>query len=137
LSQRYQVARFAEWVGHDSVGDKYRITPRALAAAASQGLDAPRVLAVLQTASRRPIPPQLHRAIDRWSERGAEAALETTTILRVQQPSTLRQLRSDPATGRYLEEILGPTVARIRSRDMEALLAAAARRGLLIEPPEE
>jgi len=137
LSQRYQVARFAEWVGHDSVGDKYRITPRALAAAASQGLDAPRVLAVLQTASRRPIPPQLHGAIDRWSKRGAEAALETTTILRVQLPSTLRQLRSDPATGRYLEEILGPTVARIRSRDVEALLAAAARRGLLIEPPEE
>jgi len=137
LSQRYQVARFAEWVGHDAVGDKYRITPRALAAAASQGLDARRVLALLQTASRRPIPDPLRRAIDRWSERGAEAALETTTILRVRLPSTLRQLRSDPSTGRYLEELLGPTVARIRTRDVEALLAAAARRGLLIEPPEE
>ena len=137
LTQRYQVARFAEWVGHDSSGYRYRITPRALAAAASQGLDALRVAAVLETACRRPIPAQLRRAIERWSVRGAEAALETTTILRVQQPSTLRQLRSHPSTGRFLEEILGPTVARIRSRDVEALLTAAARRGLLIEPPEE
>ena len=137
LTQRYQVARFAEWVNRDSAGYAYRITPRGLAAAASQGLEARRVVAVLETACRRQLPAPLRRAIDRWSERGAEAALESTTLLRVQHPSTLRQLRADPATGRFLEEIIGPAVARIRSRDVETLLAAAARRGLLIDPPEE
>jgi hypothetical protein len=137
LTDRYQVARFAEWVGRDSAGYLYRISPRALSAAASQGLEAPRVAAVLEKACRRPMAVSLRRAIDRWAERGAEAALESTTILRVHHPAILRQLRADPAAGRLLEEILGPTVARIRRRDVEALLAAAARRGLLIEPPEE
>jgi len=137
LAHRYQVARFANWIRRDPVGYGYRITPRALAAAASQGLDARRVMALVETASRRPIPAPLRKGIERWAERGLEASLETLLILRVRDPATLRRLRSDPSTGRFVEEILGPTAARVRSRDLEALLAAAARRGLLIEPPEE
>jgi hypothetical protein len=134
LAHRYQVARFAEWTGREAAGYGYRLTPRALAAASSQGLDPRRVENLVQMASGRPMPEALHRAIERWSQRGTEAVLESTVILRVKSAETLRQLRSDPATGRYLEEILGPTAARIRSRDQEALLTAAARRGLLIQP---
>ncbi|MBF8256909.1 MAG: hypothetical protein HW375_1816, partial [Anaerolineales bacterium] len=114
----------------------YQLTPRALAAAASQGLDARRVANVLEAASRRPLPEPLRRAIERWSQSGTEAVLESTLVLRVKNAETLRRLRSDPATGRFLEEILGPTAARIRARDREALLTAAARRGLLIQPDE-
>ena len=137
LAQRYQVARFAKWVRRDPAGYGYRITPRALAAASSQGLDARRVVSVMETASRRPLPAVLRKGITRWAERGLEASLEATLILRVRDAATLRRLRSDPSTGRFVQEIVGPTVARIRSRDVEALLAAAARRGLLIEPPQE
>ncbi len=137
LAQRYQVARFARWVRRDPAGYGYRITPGALAAAASQGLDARRVMALMETASYRPIPPVLRKAITRWADRGVEASLETMLVLRVRDPATLRQLRSDAATSRFVEETLGPTAARIRGRDVAALLTAAARRGLLIEPPEE
>lgn len=136
LAHRYQVARFAEWRGREKEDFHYRLTPRALAAAASQGLDARRVANVLEAASRRPLPEPLRRAIERWSQRGTEAVLESTLVLRVKDAETLRRLRSDPATGRFLEEILGPTAVRIRARDREALLTAAARRGLLIQPDE-
>jgi len=136
LPHRYQVARFAEWSGRDASGYRYRLTPRALAAAAAQGLEARRVAGVLEAAALRPVPQALSRAIERWSRRGTEAVLASSIVLRVKNAETLRLLRADPATGRYLEEILGPTAARIRSRDREALLAAAARRGLLIQPEE-
>ena len=136
LAHRYQVARFAEWRGREEEGFRYRLTPKALAAAASQGLDARRVANVMEAASGRALPEPLRRAIERWSQRGTEAVLESTVVLRVKNAETLRWLRSDPATGRFLEEILGPTAVRIRTRDQEALLTAAARRGLLIQPDE-
>jgi hypothetical protein len=137
LAHRYQVARFAEWSGRETDNFRYRLTPRALAAASSQGLDARRVASVLEAASGRPLPDALRRAIGRWSQRGTEAVLESTVVLRVKNAEILRQLRSDPAIRRYLEEVLGPTAVRIRLRDREALLAAAARRGLLIQPGDE
>lgn len=136
LAHRYQVARFAEWRGREKEDFHYRLTPKALAAAASQGLDARRVASVLEAASGRRLPEPLRRAIERWSQSGTEAVLESTLVLRVKDAETLRRLRSDPATGRFLEEVLGPTAARIRARDREALLTAAARRGLLIQPDE-
>jgi hypothetical protein len=136
LAHRYQVARFAEWMGRNDVGYAYRITPKALAAATSQGLDARRVAGILELVGRRPPPEPLRQAIQRWSEEGEEAVLETTLVLRVTRPETLRRLRTDGETARYLEEILGPTTARVRARQREALLAAAARRGLLIQPDE-
>jgi hypothetical protein len=137
LAHRYQVARFAEWGGRQGQDFRYRVTPKALASAASQGLDPRRAAAVLEAASRRPLPQPLRQAIERWSRKGMEAVLEGTVVLRVKDAETLRRLRAAPATGRYLEEILGPTAARVRSRDREALLTAAARSGLLIQPEEE
>jgi hypothetical protein len=107
-----------------------------LAAAAAQGLEARRVETLLETVAGRPLPDTLRGAIDRWARRGTEAVLEDSLVLRVKDPETLRSLRSDPATNRYLEEILGSKAARIRRRDREALVAAAARRGLLIELPD-
>jgi hypothetical protein len=137
LAHRYQLARFAEWSGREAAGYHYRLTPRALAAAAGQGLDAHRVESLLTAASGRPVPEVLQQAMERWSRRGTEAVLESTVILRVKTAEVLRQLRADPATGRFLEETLGPTAARVRRRDREALLAAAARRGLLIQPEDD
>lgn len=136
-AHRYQVARFAEWGGRQADSFRYRLTPRALAAASSQGLDVRGVTRVLEAACGRPLPQALRQAIERWSQRGTEAFLESTVVLRVKNVEIMRQLRSDPATRRYLEEVLGPTAVRIRPRDREALLTAAARRGLLIQPGEE
>ena len=137
LVHRYQVARFAEWVKRDGDDYPYRLTPRALAAASAQGLQLRQIEELLQTTSARPLPEPLRRAMARWSLHGSEAVLEASLVLRVKDAETLRRLRSDPATKRYLEEILGPTAARVRKRDREALLAAAARRGLLIQPEEQ
>ncbi|HMK09666.1 MAG TPA: helicase-associated domain-containing protein [Anaerolineales bacterium] len=137
LAHRYQVARFADWLGRERDEYRYRLTPRALSAAAAQGLDARRVAALLETATDRPLPEALQQSLKRWSQRGEEARLETALLLRVKSPEVLRQLRADPSTGRFLVEILGPTLARIRVRDRQALLVAAAKRGLLVEAEEQ
>jgi hypothetical protein len=136
LARRYQVARFAEWTGRDHDTYRYRLTPRALASASAQGLDLRKVEEILQTGSGRAIPETLHGALERWARSGTEAVLEATVILRVKDAETLRRMRSDPAIKKYLEEVLGPTTVRIRPRNREALLAAAARRGLLIQPED-
>jgi hypothetical protein len=130
------VARFAEWTGRDEQDYRYRLTPRALAAAAAQGLDLAKVEDILESGSGRALPATLRTAFERWSQRGTEAVLQTTIVLRLKDAETLRQMRADPALKKYLEEILGPTSVRVRPRDRDALLAAAARRGLLIQPED-
>ncbi len=90
LAHRYQVARFAEWRGREKEDFHYRLTPKALAAAASQGLDARRVASVLEAASGRPLPEPLRRAIERWSQSGTEAVLEFDA-------RSAREERRDPA----------------------------------------
>jgi hypothetical protein len=137
LARRYQVARFAEWTGRDRDTYRYRLTPRALASASAQGLDLRKVEEILQTGSGRAIPETLHSALERWARSGTEAVLEQAVILRVKDAETLRRMRSDPAIKKYLQEVLGPTTVRVRPRDREALLAAAARRGLLIQPEDQ
>jgi len=135
-ANRYQVARFAEWLRRDPAGYLYRVSPRALTAAAGQRVDAARVLTILEHAAARAVPEPLRQAILRWARYGSEAALERGLVLRVASPEIMRRLRSEPATRRYVDEVLGPTTALIRPQHVEALLAAAARSGLLIDPPQ-
>jgi hypothetical protein len=137
LPDRYQIARFADWHGLGSDGFTYRITPRALAIAASQRLDAPRLMALLEAACRQPVPSTLRRGIERWAKSGGEASLERMVVLRVKTPAVLARLRENGVTSRYLGDPLGPAAVQVRARDVEPLLAAAARVGLLIDPPEE
>jgi hypothetical protein len=135
LPHRYQVARFCDWIRRDATGFLYRLTPRALAAAQTQSLENNRVVRLLESAAHKPLPDNLQRSIGRWSQRGIEAVVESTLVLKTRDDATLRELRDDPATARYLEEILGPRTARVRLRELDSLLAAAARRGLLVQPP--
>lgn len=136
LPDRYQVARFAEWIRLDGSGTVYRLTPRALATAASQRLETKGVIKILESATGREIPEPLRRSLDRWARRGAEAGLEDAVVLRVKDAAVLRELQRDPMTSRYLAEILSPSVARVQRRDVDKLISAAARRGLLVDPPE-
>lgn len=137
LADRYQIARFADWIGFGPEGFAYRITPRALATAAAQRLNVPRLMAVLEAACRQPVPEALRRGIERWSKAGGEASLERMTILRLKSPAVLAHLRQNRATARYLQQDLGPTAVQVHARDVEALLTAAARSGLLIDPPQD
>jgi hypothetical protein len=135
LSHRYQISRVAHWARLDRDGYEFHLTPASLQAAHAQGLEAHHVLAILESAAGRPHDPGLSEAIRRAMSHGAEARLERTLILRVSKPKVLQALQADRACARLLGEPLGPSAVRVAERDWEKLCAAAARLGLLIEPP--
>jgi len=131
---RYQISRICTWLSLDGDGYHYLLSPTSLQHANEQGLTLTHIQSLLAEASEGKIPPRLLNALQRWDERGLEARLEYGVILRVEDAALLDELFAQRATARYLGERLGPTVVRMRERDLESLLAAAARSGLLIDP---
>lgn len=132
--QRFQAARIAEMepaqVGQPYV---YCLTPHSLAQAQQQGITPDKVLAFLEKASGRPLPPSVKRAVERWAERGVEGRLQHAVILRVRDPDILEKLRANPKTRPYIGESLGDLSVTIRPSDYEPLRQAAAQLGLLLD----
>jgi hypothetical protein len=93
------------------------------------------VLQLLAGAVDGELPPSIDRAVTRWSESGVEAQLSNVVLLRAAQASILETLASQKSTARYIDEILTPTTAIIHQSDWPALRDAAARLGLLLDPP--
>jgi hypothetical protein len=134
---RYQIGRFCQWVERDKDTFHYRLTPTSLENAARQGLNLSHIRATLKSASRDELHPSLEKSLSRWEEKGREGAIEARTLLRVKDPGILAMLSSNKKTRRYLDEVISPQVALVHPRNMEALRAAAARAGILIDPPLE
>jgi hypothetical protein len=133
---RYQIARFSHWVSVESEKYEYRLTPSTLQLAREQGLSHQHIRTILEKTCESPLPRPVDLALTRWAERGTEAYIKQHWILRVQSPDVLEVLRSKKSTNRYLKEILSPTTAIVQSSDWSKLQAAAARLGLLIDPPD-
>jgi hypothetical protein len=135
-AQRYQLSRVTTWLGRNAAGFHFLLTPSSLRQAARQGLRHGQVVELLEAASKAPLPPPLAQALDRWKRRGSEGTAERSLLLRVREPSVLEELRRGRATARYLGDRLGPREARVREADWERLRAAAARMGILLDPPD-
>ena len=132
---RYQLARISDWDFPNRLGYRYRLTPTSLRRALDQGLREVHILRILEEASAGALPPSLKQAISRWHAAGLEARLERSLVLRVKEPSALEMLQSHPSTRRYLGEALGPTAIAVPEKNWPRLRDAAARLGLLIDPP--
>ncbi len=132
---RYQIARFSHWGSVENEKYEYRLTPSTLERAREQGLSHQHIRTVLEKSCDSPLPRPVDLALTRWAERGTEAYIKQYWVLRVQSPDVLEMLRSKKSTNRYLKEILSPTTAIVQSSDWPKLQAAAARLGLLIDPP--
>jgi len=133
---RYLIARFCEW--EEPVKDeyRYRVTPASLTRARQQQLKPDQLLALLHKYAATPLPPPFVRAIQRWELNGTEARIENPVILRVSKPEVLEELRKSKA-GRFLGEILGPTVVIIKGDAAAKVLAALAEMGMLAEEIRE
>jgi hypothetical protein len=132
--QRFQVARISE-SGPVSAGKPYhyRLTPASLATAKAEGITPERILQFLSEVSERPLPAGTKRAIARWGERGVEARLETTIVLRVREAGILETLRTNPKTREYIDESLGELAAAVRPQNWPKLRDAAAQLGLFLD----
>lgn len=131
---RYQISRLCTWLSLEENRYHYLLSPTSLQRANEQGLTLKHILTILTEASDDKLPPRLLNALQRWGERGREALLERGVILRVEDSALLDELLAQRAVARYLGERLGPTAVSMRDRDLDSLLAAAARFGLLIDP---
>ena len=130
-SLRYQVARFGEWVKAIEDAYDYRLTPASLLRAREQGLKTGHLLAILNRHAKA-VPPSLVQALQRWEERGSEARIETTTVLRLRSPEILKAVRLSRAA-RFLGDPLGPTVIAIKPGSEQKVLAVLAELGYLAE----
>lgn len=134
-SARYQLARFAEWRGTKAGGYLYRLTPRSLSAARQQGLTTQQLTALLRKHAQ-PTPPALWSALDRWDKRGAEAAIQPVTILRLASPEMLEMLKKSKAA-RFLGDPLGPTTIIIKKQAAEKVRTVLAELGFLVDGFQE
>lgn len=136
---RYQVARFGRWIPLERQRGVflYQLTPSSLRRGQEAGLLPRHVLAILREATGAGVPRSVEKALQRWGDRGPEADLSSTMVLRVAHGSVLEELKAHPTTARYLGETLGPTRVEVRRNEWQALCSAALRRGILIDWPEE
>ncbi len=133
---RYQIARFTDWEALDDEGYHVRITPSALQSAIDQGLQMDHIHTILQSACEGALPAPLLKALERWAVHGTEARLQRDLVLHLNDPALLETLRKTRATSRYLREPLGDRAVTVREGDWERLRDAAARMGILIDPPQ-
>jgi hypothetical protein len=132
-TNRYQIARFCDWIDLNANGYGYRITPSALQRAFDQDLRLKQIRIILETAQQDSLHPTLERALSRWAEKGREAYIEKVLVLRLKDHQAMEMLQSNPSTSRYLHEILGPTCASVKERDLEKLYSAASKLGILVD----
>jgi hypothetical protein len=132
---RYQIARFTSWEPIDDANYSYRLTPTGLKIAFDQGLELSHVFAILESAGEESIPTSLRKALERWRDHGSEGRFRRETILQLRDPGVLPELQGDRTVARYLGEVLGPTTVTVREKDLPQLCSAAARLGILLDPP--
>ncbi len=137
---RFQVARLADW--EPLAADfHYRLTPRSLAAARESGIDLSRALAFLASRSGQQLPEPVKRAVEGWAQDGVRVQLRQVTLLQVRDTAMLDKLRASPEVRPMLGEAIGSLAVAVRTRDLDRLVRAIARLGLLCEvetlPPEQ
>lgn len=129
---RYQMARFCEWLGIKENTYRYRITPAGLFNAQKQGLQASKLEALLHRHADPPLPPGILQAIQRWEKDGTAALMETAIILKLDSPQLMEQLTNSRA-GRFIKEVLSPTVCTVRPGGIDAVRCALAEFGYLLD----
>ena len=126
---RYQIARFGVWEKATDETYTYRLTPHSLQGARQQGLGVSHLLSLLRRHAET-VPPSLGRALERWERHGTEARLEQAWVLRLASPEMMQTVRSSRA-GRFLGDLLGPTVVMVKPGAAEKVLAVLAELGYM------
>ena len=127
---RYQFARFSEWLEVSAKRYRFRITPKSLQTAASQGLKVRHLIALLRKHAGVNLPPSLVAALQRWEAHGREATLTQAWVLQLSAPEVLQALRDSPAAG-SLGEALSPVAVIVKPDGIEKVRMALARLGYL------
>ena len=132
---RYQVARYANWLGLDRNGYHYGLTVASLRQAQQQGLKLSFLITLLERHARPPLPPNVGHALGRFEREGAEVRIEPVTLLRFKSPQLLATLQKGPLRS-FVVETLNAQTAVVRGGDLKALVRTLAEAGYLAETPQ-
>jgi len=126
LYTRFQLSRFADFLGREGDQVRYRMSPLSLARARRDDISPDQISTFLTRTSGGRAPAKVLDGLRSWGERSGRVQLESGVVLRVDRPETLKALRLDPAIGRLLGEVLGPQavlVPRDKVRQVRRWLA--------------
>jgi hypothetical protein len=131
--ERFQLARFTEWV---SSGDPYvyELTITGLQRAAKQDIHVDAIQAFLRRASGSTLPDVVARLLQQWEKTGrADVWLSRVVILRANDPQALQAIVDEPELRRYLGAQLGQNAVIVRAGQEQDLAAALRQHGILAE----
>jgi len=119
LYTRFQLERFADPESIDPC--RYRLTVAALGRALARGLRVEQVLAFLQQASEQRVPANVTAQLRLWAGRFDSVELEEMALLRVKNERVLKELSMLAETRALIEQMLTPTTALVRRKDLPRL----------------
>ncbi len=132
LSLRYQLARFCEWDPEKKGKYSYHISPPALQEALRQGLQVNQLIALINKHARKPLPPNIPQALERWKQHELEAVFEQPVLLRVRSAAIMEQLLASRA-GKPLLTRLNDTTAVVKPGGVQALKDTLLDLGILAD----
>jgi hypothetical protein len=132
---RYQIARFCEWQSVQGEGDAlsyhFRVTPRSLKRASTQGLKPTQLVKLLQANAESPPPQGFENAVENWEKGGTQALMQSAKLLRFTDASVLQKLKESEAAHLIREE-LNDTTVRVNAHDAPEIIRLLAAMGILV-----
>lgn len=132
--ERFQLARFAQWVGS---GDPYvyRLDGDSLQRAAAQNINAGHIQAfIARHLDGKPLPIPIAKLLRGWQD-GARTSLsfESLTVLRTNSEEALDRIFAMPVFRRYLGARLGPMACIIREDQSDDLREKLGEHGVEVD----
>lgn len=129
LYTQFQLERFALF--EKGTPGRYRLTVGSLGQALARGIRLEQVLDFLQEASRRPVPGNVAGQLGLWAGRFDQVRLEEVTLLRARSERVIKELSVLPETRDLITQVISPTTALVRKRDLPQLQSALLKLGYL------
>jgi hypothetical protein len=132
LSDRFQLARIAEW---RASGDEYvfLVTPSSLGHALSAGIEEARIERFLARLGEGAVPAAALARLRAWASRYGDVRLRRVAILETRSAHVMAELRAHGRIGSYLRQVLSPTMVVVREADWDILVQELHRAGYLPE----
>ena len=132
LFARFQLGRIAERVS-DDVAAVFRLTRRSIVRAGEHGIDVEEALRFLEEFGRAPVPQAVAAYMREWAGHVGRLRLEEAALLRADDPLRLVELRQARGVTLPPVEELTPTVWKLATGDMPALVQQLDRAGFGVE----
>ena len=132
--ERFQLARFATWVGS---GDpyQYRLDAESIHRASAQGINTQHIQAfVTRQLDGKPLPIPIVKLLRNWQD-GAKTAIsfETMIVLRTNNEEALDKIFAMPVFRRHLGARLGPMACAIRDEQWDELRVKLGEHGVEVD----